>query len=486
MSSGGSLTQLISLGSADKYLTANPSITFWRSRFHRYSQFAMEPIEQSFQTAVAYGSEAQLTFNRVGDLIAQLYVVATIDGIYPDGGVTSTQFPSLSYADLCDTCWDETGSTVCDTNTMPALPSYTGIAPAGTDTDGHWCHYVDAVGFQLVRQTKLIIGGQTIDTISADYMACWDELSGQPGKRLKEMVGKSGILSDMIMDSMVDRRLYIPLPFWFTQSSGNALPIVSLQFHGIQLNVQFAELKSCVVTSCLDAGTAGAVGGPTVKKVKNNLPLIESDLKAVVEANYVFLDIEERDKFAVGSFEQLITQVQSMTVAAQSQQVRLNLNFNHPVVELIWFVRRMCQEAKNQHFNFSGRNGNDPVAQVSLRLNNLPRFSQREGRYFRLVTPYQSHTNIPNEHIYVFPFALKADGGVTGGNMEPSGSANFSRIDNVELVLDMQKGLSDANVGGSTCSQGHVSNGHFSVTVFGRNFNVLRFREGLSGLAYSS
>ena len=110
MSSGGSLTQLISLGSADKYLTANPSITFWRSRFHRYSQFAMEPIEQSFQTAVAYGSDAQLTFNRVGDLISQLYVVATIDGIYPDGGVSSTQFPSLSPADLCNPCWDDTAA----------------------------------------------------------------------------------------------------------------------------------------------------------------------------------------------------------------------------------------------------------------------------------------------------------------------------------------------------------------------------------------
>jgi len=309
----------------------------------------------------------------------------------------------------------------------------------------------------------------------------WEELSGKPGKRLREMIGKDSSLQYLVNDSRHTRRLYVPLPFWFTQSSGNALPVVSLQFHGIQLHVCFADLQSCVQTSC----SRGAVSPVIVLKTYNGTPLVEQDLRSVVETNYVYLDIDERDRFATGSFEQLITQVQSYQIQTRSSQVRMSLNFNHPIIELIWAVRRRCQDFVNNWFCYAGKYLEDPIKAVHFKLNNLPRFSTKEGRYFRLVTPYQAHTNIPESHIYCWCAALHPE------EPQPSGSVNFSRIDNVELTFDMQDGLDQpplprtAPVDDRVCNI-RASTGDFTVFVFARSWNVIRYREGLGGLAYSN
>jgi hypothetical protein len=488
---GGALTQLIALGAADKYLTQSPSITFWRYRFSRYSNFSTESIMQSFQTSVAYGSEAQLTFNRTGDLLHNLYVVITLEGIYPDATSTSTQFPSLAVNDLCNPCFDAPDTNALNCCTYPQeIPSYTGIAPSSAKTtslDGtqqYWCHYVNAIGQYLCQNSKLVIGGSQIDQISNIYLFAWEELSGQPGKRLQEMIFKDDSFANLVTLAQTTTNLYVPLPFWFTLTSGNALPVVSLQFHGIQLFVTFAQLQNCVQVSCVgqDAivGSVAATGGPQVMKVSNSTPLVNSDLQAQVEANYVYLDIDERDRFATGSFEQLITQVQTLVYSGSQTQVRLQLNFNHPVIELIWMVRRGCQTDVNNQFVFAGANLQDPISTVELRLNNLPRLSVREGRYFRLVQPYQHHTNIPQNYIYVYSFALRPE------DSQPSGSSNFSRIDNIEMILTMQSAITTAVSGGTSCVAGRVNSGVFEIDMFARSFNILRFREGLGGLAFSN
>jgi hypothetical protein len=301
-----------------------------------------------------------------------------------------------------------------------------------------------------------------IDTLYNDYLFMWEELSGKPGKRLTEMIGKRDDREQLIADSAVARRLYVPLPFWFTYHSGNSLPLTSLQFHGVQIHIEFSALKECVQVS--DPGVV-------VLKVADCQQLNANDLAARIDTTYVYLDIEERDRFATGSFEQLIFQTQQYQLATNNCQVRMPLTFNHPVIELIWAVRRSCQASMNNWFNYSGKWGQDPINYVHLRLNNLPRFSGREARYFRLVQPYQHHTNIPETFVYCFSFALHPEA------HQPSGSCNFSRIDSVELVFDMQEELSQSATGRPE---------QVSILVFGRSFNVMRYREGLAGLAFSN
>lgn len=450
---GGTLTELIALGASDRYLTQYASITFWRFRYNKHTNFAMEAIEQPFNTNVAFGQDVQVTLNRTGDLIYFMYVLIDLPGIKavkPTAGVCgigSAQFPCC---DPCDPCGDgpPPECVCCPSASSPQEEDLLDFEFSDIDTctglDRPWAHWTNAIGQFLVKRACLVIGGQVIDTLFSDYLFMWEELTGKPGKRLTEMIGKRHTRAQLVADSLEARRLYVPLPFFFTKTSGNALPLVSLQFHGVQIHICFDELSRSIQVSDCDV---------LVVKCKDCQPIGHHDLHARLDTTYVYLDIQERDRFATGSFEQLIDQVQCFVLTTKSCQVRMTLNFNHPIIELIWAVRRRCQAVCNNWCNYSGKWGRDPIKFVHLRLNNLPRFTGREARYFRLVQPWQWHTNIPDSFVYMYSFALHPE------EAQPSGSANFSRIDNVELIMDLQDELADEEV---------------TIIVFGRNWNVFR------------
>ena len=111
--------------------------------------------------------------------------------------------------------------------------------------------------------------------------------------------------------------------------------------------------------------------------------------------------------------------------------------------------------------------GQNPVVVAKLQLNGQDRFSEREGSYFSWVQPYQAHTRCPDEGINVYSFALRPE------EHQPSGTCNFSRIDNATLQLV----LSNATVEGTKTAK---------VRVYATNYNVLRIMSGMGGLAYSN
>jgi len=111
--------------------------------------------------------------------------------------------------------------------------------------------------------------------------------------------------------------------------------------------------------------------------------------------------------------------------------------------------------------------GQNPVVVAKLQLNGQDRFSEREGSYFSWVQPYQAHTRNPDEGINVYSFALRPE------EHQPSGTCNFSRIDNATLQLV----LSNATVEGTKTAK---------VRVYATNYNVLRIMSGMGGLAYSN
>ena len=111
--------------------------------------------------------------------------------------------------------------------------------------------------------------------------------------------------------------------------------------------------------------------------------------------------------------------------------------------------------------------GENPVVTAKLQLNGQDRFSEREGTYFDLVQPYQHHTRSPDTGINVYSFALRPE------EHQPSGTCNFSRIDNATLQLV----LSNATVEGTKTAK---------VRVYATNYNVLRIMSGMGGLAYSN
>ena len=115
--------------------------------------------------------------------------------------------------------------------------------------------------------------------------------------------------------------------------------------------------------------------------------------------------------------------------------------------------------------------GHNPVLEAKLQLNGHDRFSSRDGRYFNLVQPYAHHTNIPATGINVYSFCFYPE------DHQPSGTCNFSRIDNASLILTItQNSVATVNNKKKNCK----------IRVYAINYNILRIMSGMGGLAYSS
>lgn len=489
----GALTQLIAQGALDSYLSANASFTFWKVRYNKHTNFAIENVSQPLPSA-SFGQKSQLTLNRQGDLIYYMYVHVELPGIEGslEGGMGGYPTTSSGYS-ACDPCRDADNAAIADyvsdqyTNASDetkkakieraknrARLDRNGEAPMVECCEDNedcpdllcpelgncWAHWTNDIGQHLIQKADIIIGGSTVDCVFSDFLFMWEELTGKSGRRLTEMIGKRYTRTQLICDSRFLRHLYIPLPFWFTQHSGQSLALASLQFHGVRVDINFAPLKTCIVVS------SGEVG---VKHVGHRTTLMPQHLVCDLQTTYVYLDNVERERFATTQYEVLITQTQFAHFPVHHAVVKCPLNFNHPVLEIMWAVRRHCQEASNNWFNYSGIDNRDPVVHARLQLNSQSRFSG-PGQWFRLVQPYQHHSNIPDAYIYVYSFALHPE------DPSPSGSCNMSRIDHVDLTLHLQEGI----VGTS------LRNGTANVMVFARNWNVLRFREGLAGLAFAN
>ena len=294
-------------------------------------------------------------------------------------------------------------------------------------------------GSGAILDIELEIGGQKIDKHTGSWMETWAELTepnptGRIGKSdgttstgtlFQNMSGMGGTYS---ADTGSERsKHFVPLQFWFCRNPGLALPLIALQYHEVKviLNHVFAGKYA----------TASTVA-PT-----NQL-----------WCDYIYLDTDERRRFAQVSHEYLIEQVQEQTWRNTSKQ----LNFNHPVKELIW--RKDDSTAVDNTWK--------------LKLNGHDRFASRDAKYFTRTQVWEYHSGaggLPvgqsadgdgkfNDSIAVYSFALKPE------EHQPSGTCNFSRIDNAQL---------DSEASGD-------------YNVYAVNYNVLRIMSGMGGLAYSN
>jgi hypothetical protein len=468
----GVLIQQASCGTMTALLTGAPSLTYWRFRYLQYTNFAMLSIVSPFQGQVAFGSTSTLNIPKAGELLYFAYIVMQIPGIIPcpprAGGCGPTQqFPyAIDSNNPCAPTESEYFASIDGGYATWSQENYGGYGNyeedcalnacgsgvgGACDTDP-WCHWVNAFGQFVLKRVLFQIGQQVIDCLYNDFLFMWEELSGKPGKRLGEMVGKYQCREDLIAFSSQTRNLYVPLPFYFTLTPGNALPIVSIMFAQPNLVVTFEQLQNCVVVS-----------GPNVQVLKANGTgvLGNNDLQAAFDGTQVFLDILERDRFASTWFEQLITQTFALYTNICCSTARLQLGFGFTVIELIWAVRRRCQERANNWFNYSGIAGKDPVVAAGLLFNSVERQSMRNGTWYRLVQPYQFHSLIPDAFIYDYSFSLYPE------EAQPAGGANFARLESATLVIELQDGLGGEDV---------------TIIVFSRSYNLIKYRDGSASL----
>ena len=465
--------QLVAYGAQDVYLTGNPQVTFWKVVYRRHTNFSMESIEQVFNGQADWGKKVTCPISRNGDLIGRVYLRVDLPDVRID-------------------------------------------APSSSDTE-YGFRWLDSLGHIIPRTAEIEIGGQKIDKTYGEWLHIWNELTQTAGHALgyANMIGNTPDLNelktitvdgsgDVVSNGELDssnrllvkgKPLYIPFQFWFCRHTGLALPLIALQYHEVKMTVELRNAKDCYWAGYRDNTASDPTWETDMDLVR--MPSLNA---ASLFVNYVYLDSDERKRFAQMSHEYLIDQLQFTGDESTSQMSnKLKMSFNHPIRELIWVVQPEDHLSDDmmgkQWFNFtddattpdalanltSGAGaaggtqyilqntfygvGENPVKLCKIQLNGHDRFSERDGRYFNLVQPYEFHENIPAKGINVFSFGIKPE------DFQPSGTCNFSRIDNATLNLTLTEKSVRRNNTSRSCS----------VKIFARNINVLRIVSGMGG-----
>ena len=490
---GGGLMQLVAYGAQDVYLTGNPQITFFKAVYKRHTNFSCEAISQTFSGSPDFGRRVTCPITRNGDLITKMYLLCKI---------------------------------------------------TGTANGNNAWGWVPQVGHALIDNVELEVGGSRIDKQYGDWMNIWHSLTQTTGQAAgyAAMVGDTAE-NQKLATSHGTQTLYVPLQFFCCRNNGLALPLISLQYHDVRVNFEFAAGSSCV-------NYKGAAA-PSVSMASCELLV-----------DFIFLDSEERKRFAQSSHEYLIEQLQfTGEESVNSANIKARLNFNHPCKALFWAVKNgnftgkqylywsnnseelaekttvlkvlnnqtmnagtgvitasannvyshgghevvniaggdvdpaaldlsnfvvtsanvapglVASHVASQNANWAAHNvtvnlqnnyaqnldgSGNPVSTGLLQLNGHDRFAERDGTYFNSVQPYQHFPHAPSQGINVYSFAANP------AEHQPSGSCNFSRIDNAQLVLTIGGGVTG------------------TLNVYALNYNVLRVMSGMGGLAYSN
>ena len=453
---GGGLLQLVAFGAQDAYISGNPHITFWKVLYKRHTNFAVEAFRVNFTGAPSYGQRVVAVVNRNADLVWKTYVEI-------------------------------------------ALPDMTPPAVDPTWTSGAQRR----IGYLMLKQIEVEIGGQIIDRHYGEWLYLWETLTADfnTAYKLDSMVG--GTLGGTTTGAVACRGrpnvLYVPLQFWFNRNPGLALPLIALQYHEVRFNITLADATDLVSNTGFTSINGAAAALPLPKDM-------------CLYIDYVYLDVDERRRFAQESHEYLIDQLQytgQQTITTASG--RLDLTLNHPVKELIWLFQDArysdcasigvtdpntgAASTYTMPFTYS-----DIVNRARLQINGQDRFDERYGDYFWKVQPYQHHTGSGVNPAYgvlssvvdtvsgaardplivgrsnpinVYSFAISPE------EHQPSGTCNFSRIDTATLVFDSIRGSTDD---GSYPSKTYP----YNFRMYAVNYNIFRIMSGMGGLAYSN
>ncbi len=448
----GGLIQLLAWGNQNIYLNGNPSITFFKKTFRTHTNFSMESIQVNFnRTDANVGSPTlfKAKIDRHGDMIQQVYFVFE----------------------------------------LPDIISNTELA----------FRWVDFIGEAILMNYQVSIGGNVIDRQSGEFQHIMSNLTLESERRrlyermtghVKETTqpaivdlstpdGGTGFFASQYPADMISikgRKVYVPLRFWFCQDSGQALPLISLQYSDTEIAVEIRPLNQLYKVLDLTNSYPRYVAPDTQKPEQrlssfvsnaNSTYLLSDnvvDIKAYLEVNYIFLDTPERKYLAYNPVQYLVEQ----TYAVQSPNLLetnvINLTLQNPIKEIFWVCKRANISDTNSWFDFMDDNGDHIMRNAKIMFNGLDRIDAKDPHYYNYVQPWQHHKGCAKDGIYMYSFSLNPE------DYQPSGSVNASRINKFQLALTTKPSV----------------NKSYDMTLYAVNYNVLKISSGLAGVAYSS
>ncbi len=516
----GGLMQLVAYGAQDVFLTGTPEITFWKVSYRRHTNFAMESIEQTFSGQADFGRRVTCTISRNGDLAYRTYLQVTLPEINQSmGGNGDVYARWLDFVgeQLIAQVEVEVGGQRIDRQYGDWMHIWNQLTLSKEQQAGYYkmignttqLTYITDPDFAEVSgpcaaggpaqvcaprkalpETTLYVPllfwfcrnpGLALPLIALQYHEVKINIDFRPiGECLwavKAMDGTTGSQSVAMayQQSLVAASLYVDYIFLDTDErrkmaqNPHEYLIEQLQFTGdesvgsssnkIKLNFNH-PCKELVWVVQPDGNVdycSSLEGGELLYKTLGAQPFNYTDaIDALPNAVHAFGGETSHTgaaKFinAEGLFE---------TATAGDAGLAADTATGSSLSDAGTFV--LAESALDMHCW-----GENPVVTAKLQLNGQDRFSEREGSYFDVVQPFQHHTRAPDCGVNVYSFALRPE------EHQPSGSCNFSRIDNAVLQLV----LSSNTVSGVNTAK---------VRVYAVNYNVLRVMSGMAGVAYSN
>jgi len=502
--------QLVAYGAQDVFLTGTPEITFWKVSYRRHTNFAMESIEQTFSGQADFGRRVTCTISRNGDLAYRTYLQVTLPEINKSIGNNDA---------LHARCLDFVGE---------QLIAQVEVEVGGQRIDrqyGDWMHIWNQLTLSKEQQAGYykMIGHTTQLTYLThpDYanVAGPCTATSAPNQVCAPR------------NALPETTLYVPLQFWFCRNPGLALPLIALQYHEVKINIDFRPIGECLyaVSALTGDGDLSVRAAYQQSLVAASLYVdyifLDTDERRKMAQNpheYLIEQVQFTGDESVGSSsnkiklnfnhpcKELIWVVQpdanvdycNSLVAGETLfkcHGAQPFNYTDAIDSLPNTIAAyggvelttgelggagadgaaLPTDATVQGLSDAGSFvlaetaldmhcwGENPVVTAKLQLNGQDRFSEREGSYFDTVQPFQHHTRAPDAGINVYSFGLRPE------EHQPSGSCNFSRIDNAVLQLVLSAGA----VSGTATAK---------VRVYAVNYNVLRVMSGMAGIAYSN
>ena len=427
--------QLTVASEEDKYLVGNPQFTYFKSVHKRHTNFSIQNVSLNFSGETYMGKHSNFakkiytTIPKNGDLVHRMYLMINLDF---DG----------SNEDLID--------------------------------------LIGVSGFSLIDYIELSIGGQFIDKHTGDWLHIYHEnfLDSSKNDLLCDMINIHN--TTKYTNSLRDGILYIPLIFWFNKNPGLSLPIIALNNNEVKINVKFNHRNK-------------------INNKLNNLLVIQNT-ELLVE--YIHLDVEEKRLFVNNSHQYLIEQVQysdmnnlplklkefENDIDYQKYNHKINIPFKNPIKELFWCIQDLnCKDKQNKGtnlfnywLNLDSEERTSQLIEATILINGKEIFDPTSYNYFLSVLKYQYHSgnNYTNLDVLTNPKTIYSEGSgiycysfsLNPEEFQPSGSLNFSKLDNVELNIRVRR-----NINGTKQK---------ILKLFAVNYNILNIISGQAGLIF--
>jgi hypothetical protein len=405
---------IISRGAKDRFLTGNPQTTFFKSVYKRHTHFVLYKKALTCEAVPDFGKKVSFKVDPVGDLISGLYIDIT----------------------------------------LPALQQ--------VQNSSTYVGYVNSFMASAIEYVEILFNGKLIDRIRGQYLDIKNELFYDEGRRFAhdKMLGKYQSEVSLETNALASKTIAVEIPFWFTDGSHFALPLIAMQYTDIIINVKFRDALSCVVsdvelTSVLDSG-----GSP--------LSMTNCNMRA----DFITLDQQERKVFATQKHEYLIYQHQfnEEFVGPNITDVKMNLSFENPIRFMTWVIQEI--PTKNTQLTSTSGNkwtkysdpitGGSPLDSAEIKFNGTPYQERLNYFYYLHLSPFKYFINSPRKYIFTHSFSLNPI------DWKPSGQINFSKIDKkmIHFILN-------------THTNSKV------INVYANSYNVLRIISGIAGLAFT-